>query len=409
MIDADAPSILTVDCEGLASSRLELTSELTVQSIIDPTQNTIEMEFVLDRLAWMAMAFTNGQPGMVGAEAVMGFPTGTNDNPPPAKFSMAAKTVDGVTPMDPERQTLINPAITQTGTQTILKFTKYLFEDGEHPIYSDRTNTLLFAHGSNNEAGFHISYGSFELLPNQCAVYLKGELQNDFALNQQGIDAGVDEADMNRNLWVLHGAFASIAWGILVPLAVGASMIRTVLVKTLGLSEGAWFQIHRGLNGVAALLTLAAFWIGVRAINEGTVDNADPDHFTSDIPHRRIGLVIFLLTMAQAINGILRPHNKKHGSEEKDTKEGSSELSRTIRTDPGNASSHGAASRHMETIEIGEQESTESPTPVTHETDENEPSAANGGNSLVRAVWSVFHRLLGFALLGLAWWHVRFN
>ncbi|KAL7580487.1 hypothetical protein ACA910_003619 [Epithemia clementina (nom. ined.)] len=420
VIDADAPSILKVNCENFGLTPLQLTSELTFHSIIDPIRGTIQIKLVLNALAWMAMAFTDGRPGMVGAEAVIGFPSADPNSPSaPTKFHMNSKTGDGVVPMAAEQQTLMNATIAQTDTQTILQFTKFLSEEGEHPIFSDRPNTFLFAHGANNGAGPHISYGSFEVLPNHCTVYIKDELQNGFALNQQGAEAGVEVVDLQRKLWVAHGACAAIAWGILVPLAIGASLIRKVLVQVLGLSEGAWFQLHRVLNFLAAALTVAAFAIGVRAINESTANGADPDHFNGDITmHRRVGLIIFLLTLMQAINGMLRPphHSKTHargarsssttttGSGNKNnekTQEFSGELSRTIR----------AETEHTENGDVG------SPTGNHHSkqetnSDQNNDDDQDGstdGNekSMLRTIWEIFHRLLGFSLLGLALWQVQ--
>jgi hypothetical protein len=80
-----------------------------------------------------------------------------------------------------------------------------------------------------------------------------------------GSDEG-EEKDY-KMYWAAHGICASIAWAILVPLAIGSSMLRKELVKA-GFSEGFWFQLHRALNLIAAILTIIAFAIAVHVIRE---------------------------------------------------------------------------------------------------------------------------------------------
>ena len=373
VIDADAPSILDVNCDAFGSAPIQLTEDLTLNAIVDPIENTLTAELVYNGIGWVGMAFTNEQPVMVGAEAVIGLPDEPNSASNPAKYNLNQRSDAGVVRMPAEKQTLIDASITQENGKTTLKFTKLLFEDGEHPIFSDRSNTFLFAHGSSNTLGFHAGFGGFTLLPNQCAVRIAGELQNAHALNQQG-QVGVDVADLNRPLWVAHGACAATAWGILVPLAIGASLVRKVFVK-MGLPEGAWFQVHRALNMLAAILTLIAFSLAVRAINKGSPD--DPNHFDSEILHRHTGLVIFILTMAQAINGILRPHVPHKETEEKeDTNDDDDEIGDT---------------------ETPEKDESKMP-PEQSTIEEKGP---------VRFGWEIFHRLLGFTLLGFTWWQVQ--
>ncbi|KAL7580488.1 hypothetical protein ACA910_003620 [Epithemia clementina (nom. ined.)] len=433
VIDANAPSILSVDCETptLGATPLRLTSEMTLSAILDPVQNVLHVDVVLNRLAWLAVAFTkNGRARMVGSEAVIGFPSADANNPAtPAKFNINSKSLSGVVPMPAEQQTLTNATVTQTDTTTVLKFTKALFEEGEHPIYSDRPNIMLFAYGANNAGGVHISYGQLELLPNQCAVYIKDELQNGFALSQNqesGGEAGVGvAADLQRNLWVAHGVCAAIAWGILVPLAIGASLIRQVLIDIVGWSEGSWFQLHRGLNVLAALLTVAAFAIAVRAINQGTGDDSDPDHFDGDISlHRRVGLIIFILTLMQAINGALRPSahggggqgsNSTSSSSKDKTQEFSGDMSKTIRgemeqTENGDVGVTMGTDGEVEKVTSEEdphQEKNATKAKTNTSDSSEDDHSGDEEKSMLRRSWEIFHRLLGFALLGLAWWQVQ--
>ena len=400
VIDADAPSVLEVNCDSFGSSPVQISDEVTSNFIVDPVQNTITVELVFEGLAWIAVAFTNGRPSMIGAEAVIAWPDSPNeDGVNPAKYHMNSKAPSGVFPMAAEQQTLMNATITQTETQTRLRFTKYLREEGEHPIFPDRKNTLLFAHGSSNAPGPHIFFGDLEILPNQCAVFLKGELQNANAIDQQG-SVAVGVADLNRELWVAHGACAAIAWGILVPLAVGASLIRNVFVKILGLSPGTWFQLHRYLNILAALLTVVSFALGVRAINKGSVDGADPDHFGGGIKHRSVGLVIFLLTLIQAVNGFLRAPGGKgghYGGVETSDESGNGLVDETKDNGETQSSSKNLEEDNEESVPVDDSKGSE------RQSDDD----GDGGKSMVRICWECLHKVLGFGMLGLTWWQVR--
>lgn len=112
----------------------------------------------------------------------------------------------------------------------------------------------------------------------------------------------LEEEASHRNLWIAHGAMAAIAWGILVPLAVGSSLIRNIL-EAIGLSKGSWFQIHRGLNSLAVLLTIVSFSIAVYIFNK----EGEDEHFSEET-HHTLGLIIFIFALLQALNGMLRPH-----------------------------------------------------------------------------------------------------
>lgn len=112
-------------------------------------------------------------------------------------------------------------------------------------------------------------------------------------------------ADDPTNYYKAHGILMAIAWGVLCPLAIGASMLRSFF------PPGMFFQIHRALNSLVVLMTLIAFSLAVKATNIEELD-----HFSEET-HRRMGLVIFLFSLLQASNGLLRPHAPEAGEEKK--------------------------------------------------------------------------------------------
>ena len=75
--------------------------------------------------------------------------------------------------------------------------------------------------------------------------------------------------------------------------------------------QGLWFEMHRGLNTLAIVMTIIAFAIIVNELEKNT---PDPDHFQpidgggAIGKHKTIGLVVFILSLLQGIGGVLRPH-----------------------------------------------------------------------------------------------------
>ena len=105
-----------------------------------------------------------------------------------------------------------------------------------------------------------------------------------------------------REILAIHGAFYSIAWGTLTPLAIALSLLRGFFP-----SEGRWFTIHFLLNLASSFYTIVAFAVAVSAAEKASTEE-DPNHFTGRI-HRTVGLIIFFgLTFFQVIGGLLRPH-----------------------------------------------------------------------------------------------------
>jgi uncharacterized membrane protein len=348
-----APADTQVDCSKFGTNPLELTSGLTINSIINPIENTMQVELIYEGQVWIGLGFTAGQAVMIGSEAVLGLPGAANS---PVKYDLNGKSVPGVQPMSDASQTLTEESIEQNSTHTVLKFTKQLVENGEHPISATEENTFLWAIGGSNTLGIHASRDSQTFLPAQCSVFVGGVLQNPEFVD--GVNGGA--GDDNRGLWVTHGLCASLAWAILVPLAIGSSLIRRVLEETFGWPNGVWFQIHRALNAMAAILTLIAFAIAFYLISQ--VPGAK--HF-SQIPHHIIGLLIFLFTMMQAIGGIFRPHLPHQ--------EPSGDDERAAFDDEAPKSNAGGAET----------------------------------KSTSRIVWEYSHRILGVLLLLTAWWQVQ--
>jgi hypothetical protein len=158
-----------------------------------------------------------------------------------------------------------------------------------------------------------------------------------------------------------------VAWIILVPLGVGASLLRKLLP-----AGGLWFTLHRGFNIMGIALTIIGFTLAVVASNkEGT------PHFQTN-SHQKIGLAIFVLALGQAFNGILRPHAPSSAS-----------ITPSVLS--------------KQTMDSGK-DNMEDAVVVT---DQNIGNNTHGAiiKTQARLIWEIGHRLFGVALLGLAWYN----
>jgi hypothetical protein len=293
-------------------------------------QDTISVIFEVPADGWVGWGVSDNGGFMPGSEAVIGLP----DTGEVLKYNMADRSLNGVQPMSSDKQTLIDTSITQANGKTTLSFTKILTESGEIPINMAGGTVFLGAWGFSNTLNVHTAKGSFTL-------------------------SGQVVETRKQSLWKAHGWLAAIAWALLCPLAVASSILRRFLP-----GESLWFQAHRALNMLVVVFTIASFSIAVAAINQETPAGADPDHFnnTDSDGHRRVGLVIFIIAILQAIGGIVRPHL------------------------PPKA----AASKSPDEEHAGDPDSTS-------------PEA----KSLQRVGWEIFHRSLGLSILGLCLYQVQ--
>jgi DOMON domain len=241
-------------------------------------QDTVSFIYKTPAEAWVGVGFSNNGGFMIGSEAVIGLP----DEGTVLKYGLTLQDAAGVLPLPDAQQTLIDASINQDAGQTTLRFTKIMNEPNEIPINLG-ANTFLGAWGFGNALSVHQSRESFAI-----------------NLDSGGVQQLVTG---EQSLWKAHGWFASIAWGVLCPLAIGAGLLRKMLKAPL------WFQIHRALNMMVIVFTVIAFSLAVAAISRETPAGADAQHFNPEpFPHRLTGLIIFIFAILQAIGGIFRPH-----------------------------------------------------------------------------------------------------
>ena len=261
--------------------------DLAVSILTDIVDETLTVNMVYAGLAWLGFAISDDEL-MPNSNAVMAFPTGATGAA--EKWDIGDGRSEGfvMKVTDATRQaTLTDATYTQNDTHTVMTFTKPLFDGSEIPVVIDKVNFFLYAIGFDNEFGIHRERLGFAL---------------DLAATTLD-DVNTSSPD-TKSLWMVHGILMFIAWSIFVPLAVGTALLRNFLP----LPNGMWFQIHRILNSIAVLCTIAGFSIAVHNINEEQGSTAK--HF-STYQHHTIGLVIFIFAIVQSLTGIFRPHLPK--------------------------------------------------------------------------------------------------
>lgn len=216
---------------------------------------------------------------MVGSEAIIAVPP--ND---PAKYALEQYAVTGLIKAAEDKQTLIGASVKQENGVTVMEFGKLLKEEGELEYILNADNTFIWAVGGQNELSYHRARAPFtvNLVPGKAS---------------SGIELG-STAVAGQGAWKAHGTLATIAWGILAPLAIASSILRTFIP-----GDGLWFKIHMTLNGLCVAFTVIFFIIAVLATQKSAGSSG---HFAGT--HQRIGLSVFLLSLFQVLGGIFRPH-----------------------------------------------------------------------------------------------------
>lgn len=154
---------------------------------------------------------------MVGSLGIIGLPDEPLSESNPGKYNLGGQSVSAVTLTD--QQTLLDGNIEQNDTHTVLTFTKLLTEPGEIPIDPNGNNFFLAAAGSGNDLNFHTKRAAVGLGLAPCTPESGGAVGATFELN----------FERNSNHLRAHGWLACLAWGILVPLAIGNSLCRHLI------------------------------------------------------------------------------------------------------------------------------------------------------------------------------------
>ena len=365
----------------------EGSKSLTLEQVANDAEGTFTMRLTyVGGNAWVGVGVNKeGTIGMIPGTAIIGrahedeFDINTMDDVPTSvkRYDLKndKKDASGIIAFDDDLQDMVlrDATFEQPDENTsILTFT-HLINDGMIEITNE--SMWIFAVGlpDNKWEGKHNIRGHFRMpLLSNCGA---GAAASATALVPKVKFFDADPT--TKFLWILHGTVLSVAWGVFVPLGVGASLVRSGIVKYITPNdEGFWFKLHFFFNMSAVILTVVGFAIAVLNIS-----SANGTHFEG--LHPVIGLIVFCACILQGLMGYFRPSLPK---KKPATKE---EATHTKTNDPETNSATNAEGSDDE----------------HHHHNSNGNPCGDEEKSLTRVIWEYGHRLFGVALLALAWFN----
>ena len=290
---------------------------------------------------------------MFNSECVIG----TDGVGPPAKYKLRSSALSGsgVIRRPSSEQTLINATWTVDSVkgETTVSFFKLLKEDGEIEIKIDEPMIFIYSLGEDYGLTYHYTMG----------------------IKSATLSSGVSETIQikHEKEYQAHGILAFIAWGVLVPMAVAASLLRDFLPK-----GPLWLKLHGIFNNASVLFTIVSFSLAVSLHQK-----ENKKHFSSPISnHQAVGLFLFIAATCQALSGVFRP-SLPHSptTPENQDKDGKEKTNQAADDDNDDVEDNVKPEEH--TAALAEEKSTQ------------------------RKIWEVLHKLCGYFFVAYAAWEIH--
>ena len=207
-----------------------------------------------------------------------------------------------------EEQTLTGAWFRQNDTHTMMRFTKPMREAGDMPLSATARNTFIYAIGTGNNLMAHRRAGAFRTTLNTCLEDAGTETDDDTGDHGHSHGGTVSKSAYeqvlsdNRNLFKAHDIMMGVAFTVLIPLAIGVSMMRHLIPM-----DGMWLELHKWLNLFAFATFMAAFGLAVKAIQRvRDIPGSTEEHFRGE-DHKVYGITIYCMVVVQLLLGLLRP------------------------------------------------------------------------------------------------------
>ena len=196
------------------------------------------------------------------------------------------------------QQNLMDATFEQTGTTSVLTFTKYLSEPYDVPeqIVTYRT-VWMYAVGLPDNAwgGVHKIHGSILFDFSTCD-------DSEWSLRDSivGPDVPKEMDAMSRSFWMAHGILLLLSWVVLCPLGICICLLRKILPNS-------WYKVHIHCHNATLFFTAIAILLGVLANKRGGRPNIQTDH-------SYFGLAVFGLIVIQTVVSFFDSHLNQSGS-----------------------------------------------------------------------------------------------
>jgi len=269
------PSSLGYACsiEPKVPPPASLTDRVVLHWTLDLEEQKVSLCLETPAQGWASLGVQKNPGQMVPGEAVVG------QLPDAGGPSIESYKMSGYSPssvMKDPRQSLELASIERVGDVLRLSFSRKLVNGGDLALKESGSTLFMFAYSSGDWPAFHSVYGSFDLdLSNGAAA--------DIALHSME----------EKAYYAVHAILGALAWCVCVPLAVSSAR-KTWEPAASGL-KARWFKLHRALNAVAFVFTVAGVSIGL-ALLKGSVSI-----------HGLLGISTFALSTAQIVIAVVRP------------------------------------------------------------------------------------------------------
>ena len=269
-----------------------LTDQFTLHWLYTPDDDLFEGTLVYHGRGWVGLGFSpDGK--MVGAKAIIGLPNNISQNV--KLYSLIGQSNNNLhdTMQYNDDGTLVHglTGVVYQGDDgdTALSFVVKNFSKLSQPDESGH-HTMLFAAGSSNIMGFHKYSDNFRLRLLACGMTSSTKSTN---------TTSTVSTYNHQAAFAAHGFFATLALAVITPFALSAAWFRALMPKW-------WIYVHVFSNCLSFFLTLIAIAVAFGGmVMRGQESPSNERHMS--LAHHWIGLVIFLLMLAQVLNGLVRP------------------------------------------------------------------------------------------------------
>ena len=221
-------------------------------------------------LGFVPLGFPDESGGTVGAQVVVGIP----------KYNMIVnyglKGYADQAALPYEHQALINYSVEAVDGDMVLKFKKFLVEDGENVILVDGPQKFVYAFSDTVSEVYGSNRGKAVINLSSGGTY--------------------KFYDPNQGKQLSRGIPAGLAWGFLTLLAVGADLLRYLLPP-----GPTWFKIHEYCDSLKIFFTVTSF-----ALTVNDLEKSGGKHFA--FKHVSMVLAIFILAVFQVLAEFNRPY-----------------------------------------------------------------------------------------------------
>jgi hypothetical protein len=270
------------------SQTLHTGPDLTLSWKVNPS--SLSAQVCVKRETWISVGVSSAG-SMAPSDVVLGQMSKSSDLQV-QKYKISSRNSGGVVRLSDDLQDLTETSLTQIDGVTCMDYTIPLESTSTHDVKTTGDTVFIYAFGNagSNTLAYH------------------NNNRGSMAIDLNKGDGSVITND-SRKIFIVHGVIMTLAWAVLIPL--GIFMARFGKQR---FDKGKWFKVHRATVASASLMTLVAFALAFKQVQDGE------GGYTNGDRHTFLGLfVVFGGAVVMPVLGAVRPHATEPG-EEKETK-----------------------------------------------------------------------------------------